>query len=281
MCVTAIVIVAACGGRGDEGRLTGLIAFSSASSGADGFADVFVIRADGTHQRRLTRLRGPEFDPSWSPNGERLVYRDSRRGINENDEIYVMDAGSGHGTNISRNHADDWSPAWSPDGRWIAFASERAGSLDIWRMRPDGSQQVQLTKRGRDEYPTWSPDSKWIAFMRLGDIWIVRADGSGARPLVSTVDEEGWPTWSPDGEKIAYVVGYERERTIWIVKADGTGARALTKPGHDDMGVAWSPRGDELVFSRDGILTTMRDDGSDVRSLGVRGSLPTWTASGQ
>jgi Tol biopolymer transport system component len=50
------------------------------------------VRPDGTHRRRLMRLRGPEFDPSWSPDGRRLAFRDSRRGINENDEIYVMDA---------------------------------------------------------------------------------------------------------------------------------------------------------------------------------------------
>jgi TolB protein len=106
----------------------------------------------------------------------------------------------------------------------------------------------------------------------------VAADGSGAHALRTTVDEEGWPAWSPDGDRIAYVVGYEGSRTVWIVDADGTGARALTKPRHDDMGVAWSPSGDRLVFSRDGVLTTMRDDGSDLHSLGVAGSLPSWTA---
>jgi TolB protein len=272
--LVATTILTACGGG--EGRLTGRLAFASGPGGSD-TADVFVVRADGTHERRLTRLPGAEFDASWSPDGKRLAYRDSRRGINENDDIYVMDADGGHRTNVSHNAANDWSPAWSPDGRWIAFASERGG-LDIWRMRPDGSHQVRLTRGGRDEYPCWSPDGDRIAFMHLGDIWIVGADGSGAHALLTTVEEEGWPAWSLDGDKIAYVVGYEGSRTIWIVDADGTGRRALTKPGHDDMGVAWSPSGDRLVFSRDGVLTTMRDDGSDLHSLGVAGSLPAWSA---
>ncbi len=65
--------------------LTGRIAFSSED-------DVYVMDADGSHLRRLTTAPGPEFEPSWSPDGTRIAYRDSRRGINRNDEIYVMNA---------------------------------------------------------------------------------------------------------------------------------------------------------------------------------------------
>src|SRR5690349_18809343 len=39
--------------------------------------DVWVANADGSHPRRLTHRRGPELDPSWSPDGKHIVYRDS------------------------------------------------------------------------------------------------------------------------------------------------------------------------------------------------------------
>jgi TolB protein len=255
---------------------TGLIAFSSGSARGESFADVFVVDPGGSRRLRLTRRPGPEFDPSWSPDGRRLVYRDSRRGINKDDEIFVMNANGTRMRNISRSSSNDWSPAWAPDGAWIAFASERRGALDIWLMRPSGADQRPLTRRGRDEYPTWSPDSKWIAFMRLGDIWIVHMDGSDEHPLTETVDEEGWPAWSPDGKRIAFIVGYEGARTVWVMDRDGSHRRRLTSPGHDDMGVCWSPDGQFLAFSRNGALTVMRSDGTDLREIGVSGYLPDW-----
>src|SRR5437764_15278976 len=72
-----------------KGPLTGRIAF--AATGNDW--DIFVMQADGSGRGQLTHDPGPQFDPSWSPDGKRIAYRDSRFGINHNDEIYVMNSG--------------------------------------------------------------------------------------------------------------------------------------------------------------------------------------------
>ena len=53
----------------------------------DDFEDVLVMQADGTHVRRLVHRAGPEFDGAWAPDGRRIVYRDSRRGIKTNDDM--------------------------------------------------------------------------------------------------------------------------------------------------------------------------------------------------
>src|SRR5262249_40715658 len=98
--------------------LTGRIAF-------DDFADVYVANADGSGLVRLTSDPGPEFDPDWSPDGTKIAYRDSTRGINGDDEVFVMDADGSHKTNLTNNPANDWGPAWSPDGTRIAFNSAR------------------------------------------------------------------------------------------------------------------------------------------------------------
>jgi hypothetical protein len=76
--------------------LRGRIAFSRRG-------DIWSADASGSRLRRLTSRRGPEFDPSWSPDGSRIVYRDSRRGINVNDDIYVMNADGSHRRNLTRS----------------------------------------------------------------------------------------------------------------------------------------------------------------------------------
>ena len=63
--------------------------------------DVYTANVDGTGLVQVTSRRGAEFDPFWSPDGSRIVYRDSRRGINHDDEICVMNA---DGSERSEHH---------------------------------------------------------------------------------------------------------------------------------------------------------------------------------
>jgi TolB protein len=267
----------ACGGASRHTPSpTGEIAFSH------GFADDILVMPptrDG-HVRRLTRLRGGQFDPDWSPDGRKIVFRDSRAGINHNDEIYVMDADGSHLRNLSRNAANDWSPSWSPDGQRIVFASTRGdGRLALWLMNADGSHPHQLLPGGSDEYPAWSPDGAWIAFSRglpQSDVWVVRPDGSGAHALTNSSDPEWQPAWSPDGSTIAYARGFEGRTRIWLMKADGRGEHRFTHVA-GDAGPAWSPDGQWLAFSRKGRLHLIDAAGDAAYGLGIKATLPSWT----
>jgi TolB protein len=254
----------------------GTIAYS-----APGFQDVLVARADGSGVRRLTSAPGPQFDPSFSPDGSLIAYRDSGHGINEDDDVWVMGRDGGHARNLTNHHANDWSPAWSPDGTTIAFASTRSGSLQLWTMASDGSNPRRLSSPP-GEYPSWSPDGSRIAFSLVTagavQIAIVGRGGQGERTLTPLTENSELPAWSPGGSLIAFSRGFEGRRTIWTMKPDGTQAHAITKPGSDDVAPAWSPDGRYIVFARRQRLMIMRVDGSGIRSLGLRGSLPAWTS---
>jgi Tol biopolymer transport system component len=246
--------------------------------------DIWSANADGSRLRRLTTRRGPEFDPSWSPDGSKIVYRDSRRGINVNDEIYVMNADGSHRRNLTHSPWSEWSPAWSPDGRLIAFYS---GELFV--MRPDGSGQRPVTNI-EGEYPAWSPDGRRIAFMsaqpnaRGGnpnyDVFVVNRDGTGLRQVTNWPGEDGWPAWSPDGKSIAFTTTRpveSGEPSIWVMRADGQAKRRVA-PGSFP---AWSPDGRFLIFSTAGEsdsnrLSLARPDGSGLRAWPIDGWLPDW-----
>ncbi len=254
----------------------------------DNNEDIYVMNADGTNVQQLTKNPGPEFDPMWSPDGKRIVYRDSRRGPNRDDEIYVMNANGSGQTNLTNNPANDWGPAWSTDGTKIAFNSSRAGQLpQLFVMNADGSGLKQLTER-EAEYPTWSPDGTKIAFMSSTpdyEIYVIIADGSGGTQITNSSGSDGWPAWSPDGKKIVF----ESERDdcrisnrpdcrrsgdigpfydLWIMNADGSGQTRLTQIFGQFS--AWSPDGRYIVFNSFGGLYVMNSDGSGVTQLPIR-----------
>jgi Tol biopolymer transport system component len=86
--------------------------------------ELWLVRADGSHARRLTRTLVPEGRPSWSPDSTRIVYSRERKWSLEeasDSDIIVRAMRTGRTRVLVRGPADDRDPVWSPDGRTIAF----------------------------------------------------------------------------------------------------------------------------------------------------------------
>jgi TolB protein len=119
-------------------------------------APIYVVKADGSGLRRLTRAL--DADPTWSPDGRKLAFVRDRDG---NSEVYVMNANGSGQRNLTRNPAFDADPAWSPDGRSIAFRSTRDGNTEVYIMNADGSGQRNLTRSPANEGRfAWWPRQK-------------------------------------------------------------------------------------------------------------------------
>lgn len=163
---------------------------------------IFRMRADGSGVRRVTRPKLSDHgtchdSPAVSPDGRIVAYADF--GDCDHGFDVDLDTVDPNGHRARLDWADDvyggFDPAWAPRGRTLAFAGD--DPFGIWIVS-DGSK-ARRVYRGPAYDPAWSPDGRWLVFAaeRGEDIWLVRADGTGARPLLRTKTAEWDPAWLP------------------------------------------------------------------------------------
>jgi Tol biopolymer transport system component len=176
-------------------------------------ADVVTIRSDGSGLRILTDGKANYGFPSWSGDGQHIVYRESRQGRNV---LHIVDVSSREHRVLIGGTAHYNFPGWSPTSDVIAFTSDQDGDYEIYSIRPDGTDLKRLTHRpGNDAHSSWSPDGKWLAFATArgwfkdeailraynpqpyGEIAVMRADGSDVRVLTDDQFEDATPGWVP------------------------------------------------------------------------------------
>lgn len=167
-------------------------------------ADLFVANGDGSGERRLLQRPGFDYDASFSPDGQWIVFTSERAGAGQADIYRVRRNGSGLERLTDGPAMDDqaalspggtalateWGnvPSWSPSGDRILFTRQRATDqdFDIYTIKPDGSDLRQVTRSpGTDGHATWTADGTqiFVASARTG----VQGRGRALRHLPAAV----------------------------------------------------------------------------------------------
>jgi dipeptidyl aminopeptidase/acylaminoacyl peptidase len=105
--------------------------------------------------------------------------------------------------------------------------------------------------------PAFSPDGQWLAFLvtppssypqvsfYLGTLWLARADGADAHPVL---DNASTFAWSPARDVLAVTVYPPNDSVLPDLYELGPGLSARLVPGASGP-AAWSPDGRELAFA--------------------------------
>jgi TolB protein len=166
-------------------------------SDRDGNLELYVMKADGTRQTRLTRNPGVDGSPTWRPDGHTIACGCRRGG---NFDIYLLSVATHWGEETRRLTQDpglEADPSWSPNGLDIAFERKLGGASEIYVENVDSDKPRRLTSGGASADPAWSPDDRSIAFVRYGDIYVMDPHGGNVRRLTDTPAVDEFPSWLP------------------------------------------------------------------------------------
>ena len=140
--------VAGCGGQEAQATFparNGLIAFQ-ADKGSGGDGEIYTIKADGTHLRRLTHVKGEAINPDWSPDGSQIAFA-----LNECSVAIINADGTNRRVLPSETPGGcEADPSFTPDGSRLVY--ERYDPPDddaVWSMNLDGTDRRRITARGR------------------------------------------------------------------------------------------------------------------------------------
>ena len=243
--------------------------------------ELWVMNADGTHQRRVDS--GSFFvhgwqQVSWSPDGTRL--------LTEEGSIYNPTTGA-----VSSLGVEGVQDArWSPVSEEVVFSktesSEASYEEDLYVINSDGSGLRLLADTpGLDGPAAWSPDGTEVAFVsgegegEPGEVFVVNADGTGLRVLSSKTALYIAPEWAPDGTRLVFqTFSYQ----LHVVGVDGSDERPVVPYGSRDG--TWCPDGTlyfvaELPTDPSGpVIQSIR--GAEIRTV-TQGASPDCSSTGK
>ncbi len=193
--------------------------------------DLWLLTIGGKPER-LTEDVFLELHPSWSSDGERLVYACDRAGTMD---LWIRNLRTGEDRQLTDRPGAETFPVWSPDGSLVAFSGGR-DALNVVDVASGEVEELHARLFGPAGRATWSPDGTIVAVSALNryssryregrnDILLIARDGSPDRRVTPfphrSIGSRGTdgPVWSPDGSKMAFA----SDGALWVVPVSKAG----------------------------------------------------------
>ncbi len=207
---------------------------SSGSWSWDGTRLAFVVFADGNNELVVANPRNGDVEetiavkgmgamqgPSWSPNGEQIVFSGSVGGISD---IYLYDLVSEATTKLTDDRNADFQPVFSPDGRQVAFVTDKAPDTDFRLLKYSKFQLALLDlQSGRETTlsifgdqvkhinPQFSPDGRYLFFISdvdgFSDIYRMELATGQVQRITKVATGVSGITWSSPAMSVAQESG--------------------------------------------------------------------------
>ena len=234
------------------------------------------------------------------PDGKRLVWTSTRDNLDmpignwsdstdypQGAELYMSDLDGRKVFRLTDNAWYDAEVSVSPDGKWIVFGRQKDGMMDLWRIRPDGSdeQQITFTEDLEEGAPFYLPDSETILYRawsrqdvlnkvrpRPMTVYTIKHDGSDRVQRTFTNDMNWAPYPAPDGRHYVFVRITDGNWDVWLGDLAGGEPQRLTWYEGFDGFPSLSPDGTKMLFARGLTESTRRNlftHVMDVSSLGL------------
>jgi Tol biopolymer transport system component/predicted Ser/Thr protein kinase len=213
---------------------------------------VYLVQRDGSNRKLLTKLDGVIRSPSFSPDGQRIVFTLSSQS-GQPDSIYEAKADGSALQSIVDGQV--CCARWSPDGSYIVFTKRNRGRQDLWllAMRTGVFQRsrnpIRLTNGPLSyEVPLVSRDGKRIFAIgtkQRGEVVRYNLNSKQFQPFLSGISAFS-ATFSSDGKWVAYA-SYP-DNTLWRSRSDGTDRLQLTYPPMSVLYPFISPDGKRVVY---------------------------------
>jgi Tol biopolymer transport system component len=200
-------------------------------------------------------------------------------------ELYTSDLDGGNVVRLTDNEYYEAEVSISPNGEWIVFGRQIDGKMDLWRMRPDGSEEAQITFTDdwQEGAPFFLPDNRTIltrAWRRSEHdksptpMTVFTVTYDGAKRVQRTFDTDmNWaPYPTPDGRHYVFVrIVPPNNWEVFLGDLAGGEPVRLTYNDSFDGFPSVSPDGTKMLFTRSqgGFMSNLYTHVMDISSLNV------------